>query len=147
MFHIKYVLGPVNQKTSCIMKLSDILIVDDERRYADMLARRLALRGLTCKVCYDGQTAIDVVGQEHFPMVLLDLRLPDIYGTDVLMQIKAFRPDTAVIILTGHGTEKDREQCMARGAHSFMNKPVDIDRLVAIMTGIKEGDRRDRRIE
>ena len=129
------------------MKHSDILIVDDERRYADMLARRLVLRGLTCKVCYDGHTAIDVVGQEHFPMVLLDLRLPDIYGTDVLMQIKAFRPDTAVIILTGHGTEKDREQCMARGAHSFMNKPVDIDRLVAIMTGIKEGDRRDRRIE
>jgi DNA-binding NtrC family response regulator len=47
------------------------------------------------------------------------------------------RPETAVIILTGHGTEKDREQCMARGAHSFMNKPLDIDRLVAIMAGSK----------
>jgi DNA-binding NtrC family response regulator len=129
------------------MKHFDILIVDDERRYADMLARRLALRGLTCKVCYDGQTAIDVVAQEHFPMVLLDLRLPDMYGTDVLMQIKACRPETAVIILTGHGTEKDREQCMARGAHSFMNKPVDIDRLVDIMAGIKESDRHGRSAE
>ena len=126
------------------MKHADILIVDDERRYADMLARRLALRGLTCKVCYDGHTAIDVVGQEHFPMVLLDLRLPDLYGTEVLVQIKTCRPETEVIILTGHGTEKDREQCMARGAHSFMNKPVDIDRLVAIMTGIKESDRHGR---
>jgi DNA-binding NtrC family response regulator len=126
------------------MKQSDVLIVDDEQRYADMLARRLALRGLTCKVRYDGQTAIDVVAQEHFPMVLLDLRLPDLYGTDVLVQIKTCRPDTAVIILTGHGTEKDREQCMARGAHAFMNKPVDIDRLVAIMTGIKESCRHDR---
>jgi DNA-binding NtrC family response regulator len=126
------------------MKHVDILIVDDERRYADMLARRLALRGLTCKVRYDGQTAIDVAAQEHFPMVLLDLRLPDLYGTEVLVQIKTCRPETEVIILTGHGTEKDREQCMARGAHSFMNKPVNIDRLLVIMAGIKESCCHDR---
>ena len=120
------------------MKHVDILIVDDERRYADMLARRLALRGLTCKVRYDGMTAIDIIAQEHFPMVILDLRLPDLYGTEVLAQIKACRSETAVIILTGHGTEKDREACMAGGAHSFMNKPLDIDRLVAMMARIKE---------
>ena len=126
------------------MKHVDILIVDDERRYADMLARRFDLRGLTCKVCYNGKTAIDVVTQEHVAMVLLDLRLPDLYGTEVLVQIKRCRPETAVIILTGHGTEKDREQCMAQGAHSFMNKPMDIDQLVVIMTGIKESYRHDR---
>jgi len=120
------------------MKHADILIVDDERRYADMLARRLRLRGLTCKVCYDGQTAIDIIALEKFPMVILDLRLPDLYGTEVLTRIKAHRPETAVIILTGHGTEKDQEQCMARGAHSFMNKPLDIDLLMTIMDLIKE---------
>ena len=120
------------------MKHCDILIVDDERRYADMLARRLALRGLTCKVRYDGQSAIDVVAQEHFPVVMLDLRLPDLYGSEVLMRIKTCRPETVVIILTGHGTEKDREACMARGAHAFMNKPLDIDRLMSIMARIKE---------
>jgi ActR/RegA family two-component response regulator len=54
------------QNNSCIMKHYDILIVDDEQRYADMLARRLGLRGLTCKVCYDGQTAIDMAAQEGF---------------------------------------------------------------------------------
>ena len=129
------------------MKQIDLLIVDDEQRYADMLARRLALRGLTCKVCYDGQSAIDVVAQEHFPMVLLDLRLPDLYGTEVLVQIKTYRPESVVVILTGHGTEKDREVCMSRGAHFFMNKPVDIDQLVVIMTGIKASDRHDRVVE
>ncbi|MBL0713098.1 MAG: response regulator [Desulfosarcina sp.] len=120
------------------MKHTDILIVDDEHRYADMLARRLGLRGLTCKVRYDGKTAIDSIAREEFPMVILDLRLPDLYGTEVLKQIKKRRPETAVIILTGHGTERDREQCMARGAHSFMNKPLDINRLMAIMARIKE---------
>lgn len=119
------------------MKQSDILIVDDERRYADMLARRLMLRGLTCKVRYDGQTAIDLVALETFPMIILDLQLPDLYGTEVLTEIKARRPETEIIILTGHGTEKDREQCMALGAHSFMNKPLDIDYLISIMARIK----------
>jgi len=138
MFHIEHVLRAVNPKISCIMKHSEILIVDDERRYADMLARRLGLRGLNCKVRYDGRTAIDIVAQERFMMVILDLRLPDLYGTEVLTQIKKCRPETVVIILTGHGTEKDRAECMARGAHSFMNKPLDIDRLVAIMAQIRE---------
>ena len=119
------------------MKHFDILIVDDEQRYADMLARRLELRELRCKVCYDGGTAVKMVAQEPFRMVILDLQLPDLYGTEVLTQIKTTRPETAVIILTGHGTEQDRRQCMARGAHSFMNKPLDIDRLVAIMAQIK----------
>ncbi len=143
MSSISYVLQQVNLKICCIMKHFDILIVDDEQRYADMLAKRLGLRSLTCKVCYDGQTAIDIVGEEFFSVVILDLRLPDLYGTEVLTRIKQCWPETTVIILTGHGTEKDREQCMARGAHSFMNKPLDIDRLVTIMTGIKESYRHD----
>ena len=120
------------------MKQCDILIVDDERRYADMLARRLNLRGMVCKVCYDGQTAIDCVKKASYPMVILDLRLPDLYGTEVLKRMKTCRPEIAVIILTGHGTEMDREQCMAVGAHAFMNKPLDIDRLLAIMDQLEE---------
>jgi len=103
-----------------------------------MLARRLGLRGLTCKVCYDGRSAVDIVAREFFPLVILDLRLPDIYGIEVMARIKRCRPEVVVIILTGHGTDKDRDACMARGAHAFMNKPLDIDRLMAIMARIKE---------
>ena len=119
------------------MKLLDILIVDDEQRYANMLARRLRLRGLTCAVCYDGKTAIDRLAEQSVAVVILDLRLPDLYGTDVLKEIKKNRPETTIIILTGHGTEKDRQECLALGAHSFMHKPLDIDRLMAIMAEVK----------
>ena len=120
------------------MKQYDVLIVDDEQRYAEMLSRRLGLRGLSCKVCYDGQAAIDTTAKECFSLIILDLRLPDLYGAEVLTHIKQIQPETAVIVLTGHGTEADRAECMARGAHAFMNKPLDIDRLVAIMDQIKE---------
>ena len=139
MFHIEHVIGPVNPKLHCIMKHFDILIVDDERRYADMLARRLMLRGLTCDVRYDGKTALDRLSNVSVPAVILDLRLPDLYGTEVLQAIKKRWPATTVIILTAHGTEKDRQTCMALGAHTFMNKPLDIERLLAIMAEIKTG--------
>lgn len=120
------------------MKRDDILIVDDERRYAGMLAKRLGLRGWHCEVCYDGRSALSLLRRKRFRLVLLDLRLPDIYGADVLQQIKAEAPDTEVIILTGHGTQKDRKRCMALGARAFMNKPIDIDRLTDIMDRIDE---------
>lgn len=138
MSHIKYVLYAVNLKYGCKMKHFDMLIVDDEQRYADMLARRLGLRGYVCAVCYDGTSAIAHMENAPVQLVVLDLRLPDMYGTDVLIHIKQQRPDSIVVILTGHGTEKDRERCMAAGAHAFLNKPVDIDRLVAIMNRIRE---------
>ncbi|BBO86309.1 hypothetical protein DSCO28_68750 [Desulfosarcina ovata subsp. sediminis] len=119
------------------MKHYDLLIVDDEQRYADMLAKRLGLRGLNCRICYDGRSAIDLVGEAAFSVIILDLQLPDLYGTEVLERIKARRPDNVVIILTGHGTEKDKQACMSSGAHAFMNKPLDIDRLLTIMDRLK----------
>ena len=119
------------------MKRYDIMIVDDEQRYADMLARRLMLRGLTCEVRYDGKTALDTLAEGPVAAVILDLRLPDLYGTEVLKAIKQSWPETTVIILTGHGTDKDKQACMALGAHSFMNKPLNIDQLLAIMAEIK----------
>ncbi len=115
------------------MKHCDILIVDDEQRYATMLANRLKLRGLACLVRYDGRTAIDILGKVFFSWVILDLRLPDCYGSEVLSQIKKISPDTNVVILTGHGTEADRKQCLVLGAHSFVNKPMDIGQMIAIM--------------
>lgn len=120
------------------MKRFDILVVDDEQRYAIMLANRLKLRGLACEVRYDGRTAIDILEKVFFQWVILDLRLPDLYGSEVLSQIKTISPKTQVIILTGHGTEKDRKQCLALGAHSFVNKPLDIEQMLAIMGQEKE---------
>lgn len=138
MFYIVYEMRSVNLKYSFIMKHFDILIVDDEWRYADMLARRLGLRGLLCEVRYDGMTALEALAEAPVPVVILDLQLPDLHGTEVLRQIKRSHPESVVIILTGHGSESDRQTCISLGAHTFMNKPLKIDRLLAIMAGIRE---------
>lgn len=120
------------------MKPYDLLIVDDEKRFANMLAKRLSLRNCNCEVCYTGQQALGLIGRKNFFLILLDLHLPDIYGTEVLNRIKEIDSDAHVIIVTAHGTEKDRKACMQLGAHAFMHKPVGIDELMAILARLEE---------
>ena len=120
------------------MKQYDLLIVDDEKRFANMLAKRLTLRGCRCEVSYNGRQALEQVRQKNFFLVLLDLHLPDIYGTEVLTRIKVISAMTPVIILTGHGTEADRRACMQQGAYAFMHKPLGIDELMGILDRIRE---------
>jgi len=120
------------------MKHSDLLIIDDETKYADMLARRLELRDCRCEVCYNGGDGIRIIEKKMFLLVVLDLQLPDMYGTEVLARIKKIRPDIPVIILTGHGSEKDRRQCMKQGAYAFIHKPLNIEKLLAMLNEIRE---------
>jgi len=120
------------------MKQYDLLIVDDEQRFADMLARRLNLRGCNCEVCYTGREALNILKRKKFYLILLDLQLPDIYGTEVLTRIKENDARVPVIIMTGHGTEKDRRECMQQGAYAFMHKPLGIDELLTILAEIGE---------
>jgi DNA-binding NtrC family response regulator len=123
----------------CIeMKQKSLLIVDDERRFADMLARRLSLRGCDCEVCYRGRDALNILKRRNFDLVLLDLHLPDIYGTEVLTRIKEIDSGTPVIVVTGHGTEKDRKDCTRQGAYAFLHKPLGIVTLMSIVERLKE---------
>ena len=122
------------------MKHIDVLIVDDEKKFAFMLAKRIELRGCSCEICYDGKTALDWIEKnaDSVTLILLDLQLPDIYGTRVLSMIKIINPTIPIIILTGHGTEKDRQQCEKLGAYMFIHKPLSIDQLMTILEQIKE---------
>ena len=120
------------------MKHTDILIIDDEKKFAGMLSKRIELRGYHSEVCYDGKTALQWI-KEHsdcISLILLDLQLPDMYGTEVLTEIKKINPIIPVIILTGHGTEQDQQKCELLGAYMFIHKPLKIDELMTIIKGI-----------
>ncbi len=122
------------------MKQIDILIIDDEKKFAVMLAKRIELRGCTSRVCYDGRSALQWIKENRDPLdlILLDLQLPDLYGTKVLTEIKKIDPSIPVVILTGHGTEQDRKECEKLGAYMFMHKPPQIDEIITIIKQIKE---------
>ena len=109
------------------------LLVDDEPGFARTLAKRMRLRGYECVVADDGTSALRLLAEGPFLGVLLDLRLPDIPGAEVLRRVKAREPDLPVIIMTAHGTDDDERECLEAGASAFLSKPVDIDEIVHLL--------------
>jgi two-component system response regulator CpxR len=108
---------------------SKVLLVDDEREFVETLSERLMMRDVGSAVAYDGESALHLIREDEPEVMILDLKMPGIDGIEVLRRVKATRPEIEVIILTGHGTETDRQTCMALGAFAYLQKPVDIDLL------------------
>lgn len=108
---------------------SRILLVDDEREFVQTLSERLLLRDMGSAVAYDGETALELVGEDQPDVMILDLKMPGIDGVEVLRRVKQTQPEMEVIILTGHGSDADRAVCMELGAFDYLQKPVDIDKL------------------
>ena len=104
-----------------------VLLVDDEREFVQTLSERLLLRDMGSAVAYDGESALKLVHDEEPEVMILDLKMPGIDGIEVLRRVKETQPGIEVIILTGHGSEADRQTCMSLGAFAYLQKPVDID--------------------
>jgi DNA-binding response OmpR family regulator len=117
-----------------------VLIIDDERTFADTLAKRLSMREIDCAVAYDGRSGLKLAQDPSLTAVVLDLRLPDIEGAEVLRRIASFNRRLPVIILTGHGTDEDERQCKTIGAAAFLHKPVDLNRLVRLLARYRQGE-------
>jgi DNA-binding NtrC family response regulator len=108
---------------------SRVLLVDDEREFVQTLSERLQLREMGSVVAYDGKSALSLVNDDEPEVMIIDLKMPGIDGMEILKEVKQTRPEIEVIVLTGHGSEEDRERCMRLGAFAYLQKPVDIDLL------------------
>lgn len=108
---------------------SKVLLVDDEREFVQTLSERLQMREMGSAVVFDGQSALECMKNDDPEVMIIDLRMPGIDGIQVLREVKQQKPEIEVIVLTGHGSEKDKATCMELGAFAYFQKPVDIDRL------------------
>jgi two-component system, OmpR family, response regulator CpxR len=119
---------------------SKVLLVDDEREFVQTLSERLLMREMGSAVAYDGESALAMINEnEDEPEVMiLDLKMPGIDGIEVLKRVKQTRPEIEVLILTGHGSEEDRETCLRLGAFAYLRKPVDIDVLTETLRRANE---------
>jgi two-component system response regulator CpxR len=108
---------------------SKVLLVDDEREFVQTLSERLMLRDMGSAVAYDGESALNVVREDDPEVIIIDLKMPGVDGIEVLKRIKKARPEIEVIVLTGHGSESDKNLCLTLGAFAYLKKPVDINEL------------------
>ncbi len=123
---------------------SKVLLVDDEREFVQTLSERLQMRELSTAVVYNGEQALSYLKEEEPEVMILDLRMPGIDGVEVLRRVKKEHPDVEVIILTGHGTEKDAILTQELGAFAYLEKPVEIDKLAKTVKAAYEKIRRDK---
>lgn len=121
---------------------SKVLLVDDEREFVQTLSERLLLREMGSAVAYDGESALSLIREDEPEVMILDLKMPGIDGIEVLRRVKQTHPGVEVIILTGHGSEADRETCMGLGAFAYLQKPVDIELLSETLKQANEKIRR-----
>jgi DNA-binding response OmpR family regulator len=107
-----------------------VLIVDDEEELVSALEERLNLRGFQATGVTTGAEALTYIDTTLCDVVLLDVKMPEIGGLEVIMRIKEKHPKLQVILLTGHGSAQDVAKGMELGAFDYLMKPVDIDVLV-----------------
>ena len=119
-----------------------LLLVDDEEQFVETLSERLSMRDYDVTTSLTGEDAIGKIKNYNFDVVILDVRLPGVEGTDVLREIKNLKPLTEVIMLTGHGTMEMAIEGMKLGAFDFMLKPCETEDLT-----VKIDKARDRKAE
>lgn len=106
-----------------------VLIVDDEESIRNILGRKLETEGYECVVISDGKEALETASTQHFDLVITDVKMPGLSGIDVLTQIIADHPDTAVIMITAVANTQTAVEAMKLGAHDYVIKPFDLDDL------------------
>jgi len=106
-----------------------LLIVDDEEQFAEALSARLSMRNYEVMTSLTGEDAIEKIKNYNFDVVILDVRLPGIEGTEVMREIKNLKPLTEIIMLTGHGTVEMAIEGMKLGAFDFLMKPCETEDL------------------
>ncbi|MBN2102827.1 sigma-54-dependent Fis family transcriptional regulator [bacterium] len=117
-----------------------ILICDDDRSLCEILENALVYDGYHTEIVYNGKNAIDRIKQNHHDLVLLDLKLPDISGLEILKQIQALEFPPLAVIISGQGDIHAAVEATKHGAFDFLEKPLDSNRvLVTIRNALDKG--------
>ena len=111
-----------------------ILVVDDEKRIRDSCHTVLTAEGYTVACAESGSQGLEMIGREHFDIILLDLMMPQMSGLDVLPDIKTNHPDTVVIVITGYSTVEHSIEAMKAGAFDFIPKPFSPKKLKVVIS-------------
>jgi len=107
-----------------------ILVVDDESYVRDLLMRVLTRRGHAVDVAADGESALELMTEHQYDLVLTDVVMPGIDGFDLLRRVKATYPGVTVIVLTGYARKQSISDFLLYGADEYLSKPFQVQALL-----------------
>ena len=106
-----------------------VLVVDDDPAHRTMLRTLLTGWGYRIKEADDGAGAIEMVYEQAFDLILMDIRMVKVSGLEALVEIKAFNPAIPVIIMTAYSSVESAVEALKNGAYDYLTKPLDFDEL------------------
>lgn len=115
-----------------------ILFVDDEKVFTDNMSKLLDTRGYRTTAVNNGEDAINILKEDRFDVVVLDLKMPGMDGITTLREIKKLGLFTETLILTGHGSIDTAMEAIKLGAYDYLTKPCEIEDLTAKIEGAWE---------
>ena len=107
-----------------------VLLIDDEVGYVNVLSNRLKKRNFQIGKASSGSEAFQVLRQDDFDVAVLDLKMEDMDGIEVLKILKKMAPELVVIMLTGHGSAEAAHQGIQLGAFDYLTKPCELEELI-----------------
>lgn len=107
-----------------------ILIIDDERSIRNTLKEVLEYEKFTVDLAEDGVVGLRKIQKNDYDIVLCDIKMPKMDGMEVLDKILETKPDTTVVMITGHGSIETAVEAIKKGAYDFISKPLDLNRLL-----------------
>ncbi len=111
----------------------NLLFADDEEKFLEAMTKRLEARDFNVIAVTRGDEAIEAARKNPVDIVLLDLRMPGMNGEETLKALKQEHKWMEIVILTGHGNIDSAIECTRMGAHSYLQKPCDLDQLMEVL--------------
>lgn len=110
-----------------------LLLIDDEKGFVATLAKRLAKRNIAAFQAFSGREGIQALRKSDFDVALLDLKMEDMDGLEVLKILKIMAPEMPVIMLSGHASAEAAQDGIKAGAFDYLTKPYDLKDLLEII--------------
>lgn len=110
--------------------MSRILVIDDERSIRNTLKDILEFEKYTVELAEDGFKALEMLQTKDFDVILCDIKMPGMDGIEVLQKVEEIKPDTPVVMISGHGNIDTAVESIKKGAYDFIEKPLDLNRLL-----------------
>lgn len=118
--------------------MAKILVVDDERSIRSTLTELLQMEGHTVISASNGAEALQSLEGAGVELVISDIKMPQMDGAELLEKIKAQYPLTQIVMISGHGTIETAVECLHKGAADFVEKPIEMNRLLSSVRGALE---------
>jgi two-component system, NtrC family, sensor kinase len=108
----------------------NVLLVDDEKHFREILAKRLGQRGITTLQASDGEEALRLLETKPVEVIVMDVKMPRMNGIETLRHVKENYPASEVIMLTGHASTQDGVDGIKSGAFDYLTKPIEFEQLL-----------------